>query len=49
VTVIAEQPKVWSEQRESKLQGKTILLSGNPPYRPSSQEMMWHNENKYRG
>ena len=30
------------------LQGKTILLPENPLFRPSPQQLIWHNENKYR-
>jgi hypothetical protein len=30
------------------LQGKTILLPGNPAYRPSPEQLMWHNEHVYR-
>jgi putative restriction endonuclease len=29
------------------LQGKTILLPGNPLFRPSTKQLAWHNENKY--
>src|SRR5205814_415656 len=30
------------------LQGKTILLPGNPAFRPSTEQLGWHNENRYR-
>jgi putative restriction endonuclease len=30
------------------LQGKTILLPGNPAFRPSAEQLSWHNEQKYR-
>jgi putative restriction endonuclease len=30
------------------LQGKTILLPGNPAFRPSTEQLVWHNENRYR-
>ena len=30
------------------LQGKTILLPGNPAFRPSAEQLVWHNENRYR-
>jgi putative restriction endonuclease len=30
------------------LQGKTILVPGNPAFRPSTEELRWHNENRYR-
>jgi putative restriction endonuclease len=30
------------------LQGKTILLPGNPAFRPSSEQLVWHNDHVYR-
>jgi putative restriction endonuclease len=30
------------------LQGKTILLPGNPAFRPSTEQLVWHNNNVYR-
>lgn len=30
------------------LQGKTILLPGNPAFRPSPEQLNWHNEHVYR-
>jgi putative restriction endonuclease len=30
------------------LQGKTILLPDNPAFRPSTEQLGWHNESKYR-
>jgi putative restriction endonuclease len=30
------------------LQGKTILLPGNPLFRPSPEQLGWHNDNVYR-
>jgi putative restriction endonuclease len=30
------------------LQGKTILLPGNPAFRPSPELLGWHNDNRYR-
>lgn len=30
------------------LQGKTILLPDTPYFRPSPQQLSWHNENVYR-
>lgn len=30
------------------LQGKSILLPDNPAFRPSAEQLMWHNENRYR-
>jgi putative restriction endonuclease len=30
------------------LRGKTILLPGNPAFRPSTEQLVWHNENRYR-
>jgi putative restriction endonuclease len=30
------------------LQGKTILLPENPLFRPSAEQLTWHNENRYR-
>jgi putative restriction endonuclease len=30
------------------LQGKTILLPGNPAYRPSTEQLVWHNDHVYR-
>jgi putative restriction endonuclease len=30
------------------LQGKTILLPGNPAFRPSAGQLAWHNEHVYR-
>jgi putative restriction endonuclease len=30
------------------LQGKTILLPGNPAFRPSTEQLGWHNDNVYR-
>ena len=30
------------------LQGKTILLPGNPAFRPSAEQLAWHNEQRYR-
>src|ERR1035437_9708307 len=30
------------------LHGKTILLPGNPVFRPSTEQLGWHNENRYR-
>ena len=30
------------------LQGKTILLPETPLFRPSAEQLTWHNENRYR-
>jgi putative restriction endonuclease len=30
------------------LQGKTIFLPGSPVFRPSAEQLVWHNENRYR-
>ncbi len=30
------------------LQGKSILLPQNPAFRPSADQLIWHNENRYR-
>jgi putative restriction endonuclease len=30
------------------LQGKTILLPGNPSFRPSAEQLGWHNDHVYR-
>lgn len=30
------------------LQGKTILLPGSPVFKPSTEQLAWHNENIYR-
>jgi putative restriction endonuclease len=30
------------------LQGKTILLPGNPAFRPSPEQLVWHNDYVYR-
>jgi putative restriction endonuclease len=30
------------------LHGKTILLPGNPAFRPSTEQLIWHNEQRYR-
>jgi putative restriction endonuclease len=30
------------------LQGKTILLPGNPAFKPSAEQLGWHNEHVYR-
>lgn len=30
------------------LQGKTILLPGNPLFRPSTEQLAWHNDHVYR-
>ena len=30
------------------LQGKTILLPGNPAFRPSTEQLAWHNDHVYR-
>lgn len=30
------------------LAGKSILLPENPVFRPSPEQLMWHNENRYR-
>ena len=30
------------------LQGKTIVLPGNPAFRPSTEQLGWHNEHVYR-
>ncbi len=28
--------------------GKTILLPGNPAFRPSTEQLGWHNDHVYR-
>lgn len=48
MTVVAEPPTLRSKQRESKLHGKTILLPGNPTFRPSTEQLVWHNDHVYR-
>jgi putative restriction endonuclease len=30
------------------LEGKSIFLPENPIFRPSPQQLIWHNENRYR-
>lgn len=30
------------------LQGKSILLPANPAFRPSVEQLAWHNENRYQ-
>jgi hypothetical protein len=30
------------------LQGKAILLPGNPAFKPSTEQLAWHNNHVYR-
>lgn len=59
MTTFSETVQVWHESRSLNdefdngekycaLHGNRILLRGNPAFRPSTEQLAWHNDHVYR-